>query len=687
MMNFLRTKLRFLIWFVAIIFASGLFLMGGRAIGQNWITNIMPLWLLVQMPGCAESAGIVMKIGNYSVKIDEYKRIRENSIALARQQYGENFDTYTANVDFTAMAIESITQYAILLQEADRRDIYISKGELEEGKRTFPYWVPNEVRSRVMPYPYYLMSRSDGAFDPDKYSNALDFYGKITPKDFSKEVENGLRIARLKDLLNQSAMVTDLEIQQEYKKRNVKATIKYVETKYADFTEKVEIDDAELNDFFQENMLNYKTQDKVSISFIKIDPKQLERTIDISPQRVANYYGNRKKDYFEPEKVDVAHILVEAGASASEEDKVKAKALAEKILEEARNPAAILSALANKYNKELFKVKYENLRPFERGKMEPAFEEAAFGLPVGDIGGVVETNYGYHVIKIEDRTPARTKLLSEVKYEIERKLKKEQAVQDAWQKADDIQYDTMAEQDLQIAVDANPELNLKITETGLFAKTETIPNVGAYYTYRDISEEAFKLKKGEISKLVEIKTPNDEVLGYYIFKLVDKKAGGLPELENVKNNMLQDLRTEKARKLAMEAAKTIMATREPDDDNLDKIAEKNDLEIGESEPFALSGNGYIRGKPFSLSSKTIMLKAFGMEIDEIAGPLEGSNGVYIIQLVGQEEFDSEKFAEAEQEKKELRNQLLQQRQRKIFDTWYQKLRLNAKIKSFIAMSS
>ena len=95
----------------------------------------------------------------------------------------------------------------------------------------------------------------------------------------------------------------------------------------------------------------------------------------------------------------------------------------------------------------------------------------------------------------------------------------------------------------------------------------------------------------------------------------------------------------------------------------------------------------MSGKPFSLNSKTIMLKAFAMEIDEIAGPFEGSNGVYIIQLVGREEFDSEKFAEAGAEKKELRNQLLQQKRRKIFDTWYQKLRLSAEIKSFISMSS
>jgi len=687
MMNFIRTKLKFLMWFVAIAFVAGLFFVGGRAVGQNWLTNIMPLWLLVQMPGCARSAGIIMKIDSYNVKIDEYKRIRENTIALAQQQYGENFETYAANIDFGVRAMESIIKYAVLLQEAEKRDIYVSRIEIEEAKRAFPYWVPIEARSRVMPYPYYSMSRREGKFDPKSYSYALGVYGKITPKDFAVEVENSLRIARLKDLLSQSSLVTDLEIQQEYKKQNEKAMIKYVEFRKRDFTDEIEITDAEVSDFFQENMLNYKTKDKVNVSFIKIDPNELARNIKIDPFRVANYYKNRQKDYSVPEKVKVHHILVEIEPGTSAEDKAKAKAYAGEILVEAKKPGADFSALAESYNKEPFKVKYEDItRPFERGKMEPAFEKVAFTLPPGEISDVVETSYGYHVLQVQDKTPARIKALAEVQAQIVKTLKDEQAVQEARQKADDIQYDVMAEQDLQIAVDANPDLNLNIMETGFFAKGDPIPNMGAYYTHRNVADEAFKLKMGEISNLVEVKTTNNVINGYYILKLIGKKPGGLPKLKDVKDDIIDDLKDEKSPALAMEAAKKVMAERDPADD-LDKLAEKNELRISESESFAISEDGYIKGKSFSLTSKAIMLKAFSMKVGEIAGPFEGQNGAYIIQLVERQEFDSKKFAEAKEEKKELRNQILQQKQQKTFDTWYQKVRSEAQVKSFSAGNS
>ena len=691
MMNFIRLKLKFLMWFVAIAFVGGLFFVGGKSLGTVWLANVMPVWLLVSMPGCARSAGIIMKVGDYSVKIDEFKRVKENSIAIARQRYGDNFNTYARNIDFDKETIGNITKYAILLQEADRHNIYISEVELGEGIREFPYLteqrtetIPDEVASRVRLLQYYSWSKTrDGTFNPEWYRRLLAEQGKITPDEFSEEVENGLRIARLKSILNESALVTDLEIQQEYRKQNEKAKIKFIELRYTDFTSKVEIDDAELNDFFQENTLDYKTNDKVNISFVKIDPKQLEDTIKVSDAEVASHYrAHREEDYFEPEKVKARHILVKVDSAASEEDKAKAKAHAEEILEEAKKPDADFPDLAEKYPKEPFEVKHEDLGFFERGKMVRPFEEAAFALDPGAVSDVVETVFGYHIIKVEDKKAPQTKLLAEVKDEIDKKLTEEQAVTAAAEKANDIWWDVMSVGNLQVAVDANPDLNLKIEETGLFAKDELIPRIGSGYTYSDVANEAFKLKVDEISSLVEAKSYGDRVLGYFIFKLIDKKPGGLPELEDVKDDVTKDWKDEKARKLAMEEAKKIMESNDPDDD-LDKIAEKNDLKISESEPFALSSRGYIRGKPASIDSKTVMLKAFSMDIDEIAGPYEGGNGAYIIQLVEREKFDDKKLAEDEEEKNKLHNQLLKQKQRKIYDSWYQKVENEADIRSFI----
>jgi len=690
MMDFIRRRLKFLMWVVAASFVGGLFFIGGRTIGQNWLANILPMPLLVMMPGCARSAGIIMKVGNYSVRVDEFKRVKENSIENARQRYGDNFDTYAKDIDFDKVTMESIARYALLLQEADRHNIYISKGDLQKGIREFPYQMPDEVGSRVRPLMYYSWSRGrDGKFNSNLYTYLLEREGKISPEEFSKEVENGLRIARLKDALSESVLVTDLEIQQEYRKQSEKAKIEYIEFRHRDFASKVEINDAELNDFFQENILNYKSRDKVNISFIKVDPKEFEDEITISDAEVESYYkAHREEDYFEPEKVKARHIYVKADATASDEDKAKAKAYAGEILKEAKKPYVDFTALAEKYNKEPFEVKHEDLGFFERGKMVRPFEEAAFALSSNEVSDVVETSFGYHIIKVEDKTPSRTKPIEEVKDQIIKKLKEEEASVAARQKADDIQYTIMSEENLQAAVDANPDLNLKVEETGLFAKDDFIPKIGSGYTYRDVAEEAFKLKVGEISDLVEVK-PGDRLLGYFIFKLTDKKSGGLPKLDDVKDDVTRDLKNEKAKKLAMEEAEKMMAARDPADD-LGKTVQKagkDDLKVTESEPFAFSARGYIRGKSSSVESREAMSKAFSMDVGEIAGPLEGRNGVYIIQLVEREKFDDKKFAEDEEEKNKIRNQILKQKQQKIYDAWYQNVRDKAVVRSFIPTAS
>ena len=688
MMNFIRRKLKFLMWVVAVAFVGGLFFVGGRSLGPTWLANIMPVWLLVKMPSWARSAGIVMKIGDYNVKIDEFKRVKENSVEYARLQYKDNFDAYSKNIDFDERATESITKYALLLQEADRYDIYISEGDLEEGIKGFPYGMPDEVRLRVRLLQYYAWSRTqDGGFNSSAYSYLLRTQAKITPEEFSREVENGLRIARLKNVLNASALVTDLEFQREYRKENEKAKIRYAGWRYKDLTDKVEIDDTELAAFFQENVLDYGTSDEVNISFIKIDPQSFEERIEISDGEVASYYkAHREHDYFEPEKVRARHILVRAGSDASAEDKAKAKAYAEDILKEAKETDADFPALAETYGKDPFDVIHEELGYFERGKMEKPFEDAAFALLPGEVGDVVQTNYGYHVLRVEDKRPAQTKPLEEVKGEIINKLKAEQAVVAARQKADDIQYAIMSEEDLNVAVDANPDLSLRIEETGFFAKSGLIPKIGANYTYGEVAEEAFKLKEGEISDLVEITSYGDRVLGYFIFKLMEKKSGGIPNLDDVRADVTEDLKDEKSRRLAMETAAKVMAAYDPAD-NLDKIALENDLEVSESEPFALSSGGRVRGKPASINSKSAMLRAFSVDVGEVAGPFEDEDGVYIIELVERDEFDEEKFAEDKDGREKLRAELLEEEQRKLYNTWYQKVRANAEVISFISTAS
>jgi len=669
-------------WVVAFGFVGGLFFIGGRRFGPSWIASILPASLLSAMPGCARSAGILMKVGNYNVGFEEFKRVKENIVEIARYQYRDNFETYAANMDFDKQAVEAITKYAILLQESNKHKIHISDEEIQRGIKEFPFIMPQEAESRVRPFPFYSFAKTkDGKPNPAAFKRLLESEGKITPDQFSEEVKNGLRIARLKSMIVESAIVTDLEVKNEYKKQNEKVKIRYIEIPFRDFSDKVQLSDSEINEFFKNNILDYKFGERVNISFIKIDPMSFVSKVNISDAEIARYYKTHQSDYFEPEKVKARHILVQLEPDATKEKKDKAKAYAEKILQEAKSPNADFDALAKKYSKEPFTVKHEDLGYFERGKMVKPFEDAAFALNPGAVSNVVETSFGYHIIKVEDKKAPHGKSLEEARDEIVQKLSEEQAVVLARQKADDIQYTVISEENLQSAVDANPDLNLRVLETGFFARGDTIPNIGSSYTYRNIVDEAFKLKVGEISNLIEVKAYGDKVLGYFIIKLIGKKPAVIPELNEVKDKVIRDLKDKKAKELAKVEADRIM-TLVNSTNNLDDVAKKNNLKISESEPFSLSSGGYIRSEGGAIDSKKVMLEAFNKKVGEIAGPYEGRNGFYIIQVTERQPVDDNKLAQNKDELNRLRDQLMKQKQQKIFDTWYQKVRAGVIVKSF-----
>jgi peptidyl-prolyl cis-trans isomerase D len=685
MMKFIRLKLKSLMWVVAIGFVGGLFFIGGKQVGPSWLAAVLPTRILAAMPGCARSAGVVMRIGNQNVGVEEFKRVKENTIEIAKMRYGDNFDAYTANADFDKVTSENITRYLILLQEAERQGIYVSKQEIEEGMVSFPKGMPPEAESRVKPIPYYEWSKTaDGKSNPAGLKRVLENQGRITLSEFTDEIKNGLRIAKLRTLQSASAAVTDLEVKEEYIKQNDKAKIKFVEVPFKDFVDKVTVTDAEINDYFQKNIYEYKLGERVNISFVRINPGSFVNKVTISEGELASYYKTHQQEFFEQDAVKAIHLLVQFDAAVSKEDKDKSKAYAEQILKDARKPSADFATLEQKYNKEPFKVKYEDLGFFGRNQMVKPFEDAAFSLEPGSVSSVVETQFGYHIIKVLDKKTAYVKTLDESKPEIYQKLALEQSAVVARQKADDIQYTVMAEENLQSAVDANPDLGLVIVETGFFAKGEQIPKIGSGYTYRSIADEAFKMKVGDISNLVEVKSYGDNVVGYFILKLLGKKPAALPTLAEVKDKVINDLKSEKAKKLAMDETQKIFASRGTD--TLDDFAKKNNLKISESEPFIFARDSSVKGKDSTMDSKTAMLQSFRMKVGEIAGPFEGKNGDYIIELTERQLVDETKIAQNKAELNKLHDQLLKQKEQRVYSTWYQKMRAAITIKTFISFT-
>lgn len=168
--------------------------------------------------------------------------------------------------------------------------------------------------------------------------------------------------------------------------------------------------------------LKFFTDNYLANEFIK---QEVANKVTVSEDDIKNYYSARKDEFKKPEMVKVRHILFKVDPSASESDKKKAKEKAEDILKKIK-AGEDFAKLATDVSDDMgSKAKGGDLGFFSRGKMVKLFEDAAFSLSPGDISGIVETQFGYHIIKVEEKKDASIESYEEAKEKISQKLLQE----------------------------------------------------------------------------------------------------------------------------------------------------------------------------------------------------------------------------------------------------------------------
>ena len=159
------------------------------------------------------------------------------------------------------------------------------------------------------------------------------------------------------------------------------------------------------------NMLSMEYLDKIVAAKVEVTDEALKK-----------YYEDNRQEFKQPERVRARHILVKVERTASDSERTAARGRAEKLLEQAK-AGGDFAALAAEHSEDAgSKRKGGEVGPFPRGSMAPEFEEVAFSLKPGEVSGVVETDFGFHVIKVEERTEPSVQSYDEVKERIRRKV-------------------------------------------------------------------------------------------------------------------------------------------------------------------------------------------------------------------------------------------------------------------------
>ncbi|HZF81795.1 MAG TPA: peptidylprolyl isomerase, partial [Rubrivivax sp.] len=233
----------------------------------------------------------------------------------------------------------------------------------------------------------------------------------------------------------------------------------------ATYMAKLNPSEAEIEAFYKANQGQFVAPEQASIEYVLLDLDALARAEKIDEADLRKAYEDTKSRFVSPEERRASHILIKADKDTSADERNKAKARAEALAAEARKNPASFAELARKNSADGSAAQGGDLDFFGRGAMVKPFEDTAFALKPGEVSGVVETEFGYHVIMVTGQRGGQGKSFEEVRAEVEAGLRKSRA-QKRWAE--------MAEQFTNTVYEQSDSLDPVVKKLGLEKKTATV---------------------------------------------------------------------------------------------------------------------------------------------------------------------------------------------------------------------
>jgi peptidyl-prolyl cis-trans isomerase D len=482
---------------------------------------------------------------------------------------------------------------------------------------------------------------------------------RMTPEDFEEVLAQEILQEKVRQFLTTFSPVTEQEVLDLYTFANQKVKVSFVQFEPERFKDKVEIEEAALEAYFEENKERYRNPEKIRVAYVTFDPETFKSGLNVTEAMVQDYYEDYLDTFKERKQVKARHILFKVAESATDVEAEQAKQKALEVLKKARD-GEDFAELAKQYSEGPTAGEGGDLGYFSENQMVKPFEEAAFALEKGEISDVVRTSFGFHIIKVEDVKEARTKTLEEVREQILSKLTMTAASDLAHEKAftllDQMPYDA----DLKAHA---AEHQMKAEETGLFSLGEDVPPLGSD---ERLGQTLFSLQENETSEVIE------QGGRFYIFQVSERVPSDIPPLADVADRVTKDFTSHlAAEKAKIEAEAFLQKLKEGK--AWTELAGESGLEAKTTEFFnrqePVKDIGYspdLYPMIFGLSSE----RRYPERV------FENEKGVFVIRWEGEEGIS---LAQYEEEKQEYRDMLKRMKEEELFQNWLDNLRRSAKI--------
>ncbi len=355
----------------------------------------------------------VASIGNHSITQSEWDQAHKTEVDRLRQQM--------PNLD-AKLLDSSVARYATL-------ERLVHEKVLAEAVQDSHVVITNSRLMREMRQSQALASlfRADGTVDVERFRQVAASQG-LTTEGFEERVRSQLSLQQAEGGFSASAFspaaLADVALNAFYERREVQVT----PFNPADFASKVNPTDAEIDAYYQANTSLFKSPESATIEYAVLDMDAVKKTITLNDADVKTYYEQNVARLSGKEERRASHILITAPKDMAPEERKKARERAQAILDAVRKAPDTFADSARKNSQDPGSgAKGGDLDFFGRGAMVKPFEEAAFSMKKGDISDLVESDFGFHIIKVTDIKAPKQLSFEELRPTIESDLKTQQA--------------------------------------------------------------------------------------------------------------------------------------------------------------------------------------------------------------------------------------------------------------------
>lgn len=288
----------------------------------------------------------------------------------------------------------------------------VNQHAVKEGYRV----PPSQIHDAIRQVPAFQIQ---GKYSPEAAMSRLAQAG-VTIQKFESEVKLELLRTQLQRSIATSDFVTPVELERLHALEDQQREVRYLTLPAEKFVGTAPVDDAAVQDYMKKNQARFMTQESVRLAYGELRLDQIAARVTVTDADIREAYDKAKAKYVQGEKRRARHILIAEGPNAAK--------TAEQVLAEARKPGADFAALAKKYSTDTGTAREGGeLGWVERGNLVKPFEDALYAMKAGDIVGPVQTQFGEHIIQLEEIQAGRTRTFEEARGEIESQLKSDRA--------------------------------------------------------------------------------------------------------------------------------------------------------------------------------------------------------------------------------------------------------------------